>query len=122
MAKTGISFENAGVATIARVEESQIATEFVDLLCARLLEGKDVPSGRRFVLDLSKVTFLGSTGLSVIVVFLKRLRECGGELALAALSEHCMSVLKIMRFTEIIPVYDDVQSALNRGTDTAFRT
>ncbi len=51
--------------------------------------------GVRVTLDLVGMTFIDSTGMSVLVTGLKRLRETGGDLVLQSPSATTMKVLEI---------------------------
>ena len=65
----------------------------------------------RVVLDVSKMTFIDSTGLGVIVGTLKRLREQGGDLILAGPSRSALNVLEITGLSRIIETVETVEPA-----------
>jgi len=52
------------------------------------------------IMDLSEVTFLDSTGLSVLVAGLKRCQSAGGELHLRSPRQNVLRVLEITGLTE----------------------
>lgn len=54
--------------------------------------------------DLAGMTFIDSTGLSVLVRALKRLRERGGDLALANPSPATLRVLEIVGLMEVFEI------------------
>ena len=62
--------------------------------------------------DLSGITFLDSSGLAVFVSALKKTREAGGWLKLAALSEIPGTIFKLTCLDQVIDMYPDVESAL----------
>ncbi|HWC33117.1 MAG TPA: STAS domain-containing protein [Actinomycetota bacterium] len=65
----------------------------------------------QLVVDLSRVEFLDSTGLGVLIGGLKRAREKGGELALAGATEPVRKVLSITGLDKVFPLHDDVDVA-----------
>ena len=54
--------------------------------------------------DLSRLEFVDSTGLSVLITGLKRLRERGGDLALRAPNASTRRVLEITGLTEVFAI------------------
>lgn len=72
----------------------------VDLSSAPLLRARIEEllhlGAQRLVVDLRGVGFMDSSGLSVLVACMKRLREAGGELAIACPN---MSILKVFTVT-----------------------
>lgn len=63
------------------------------------------------VLDLEKVDFLDSVGLSVIIGGYKRLQHQGGHLHLAGARALVRRVLGLTRVDAMIPTYDSVADA-----------
>ena len=55
-----------------------------DELKDRLVDVIDDQGNRRLVVDLRATTFIDATGLSVLVLALKRMQKNGGELVLSA--------------------------------------
>ena len=54
--------------------------------------------------DLSELAFVDSTGLSVLITGLKRLRKQGGEMALRSPTPGTRRVLEITGLTEVFPI------------------
>jgi anti-sigma B factor antagonist len=54
--------------------------------------------------DLSELAFVDSTGLSVLITGLKRLRQQGGDMALRSPTPGTRRVLEITGLTEVFPV------------------
>lgn len=64
-----------------------------------------VADGARMVtVDLSELAFIDSTGLSVLITGLKRLREQGGEMALRSPTPGTRRVLEITGLTEVFAI------------------
>jgi anti-sigma B factor antagonist len=92
------------------------ATGEVDLFTAPILDSEltqVVSDGAAsVVVDLSGVEFLDSTGLSVIVKALKRIREAGGSLSVVVASERVAKVFRITGLDQILPVHPSLAEAL----------
>ncbi|HJV08086.1 MAG TPA: STAS domain-containing protein [Acidimicrobiales bacterium] len=54
--------------------------------------------------DLSELAFVDSTGLSVLITGLKRMRESGGDLALRSPQPSTQRVLEITGLTEVFSI------------------
>jgi anti-sigma B factor antagonist len=66
----------------------------------------------RLVVDLAQVTYTDSSGLGMLVGLLKRLRESGGAMAIAAPVPRVRRVFEITGLTQIFTLCDDVAAAL----------
>jgi anti-sigma B factor antagonist len=66
---------------------------------------------RHVVLDLTGVTFMDSSGLSLLVVSLKRLRDTGGYLCLAHVQNLVRNVLLLSAVDTMLDVYETVEAA-----------
>jgi anti-sigma B factor antagonist len=64
------------------------------------------------VVDLSRVDFLDSTGLSVLVKALKRVREAEGRLDVVVSVERVAKVFRITGLDQLIPLHASVADAL----------
>jgi len=67
---------------------------------------------RWFVIDLSGVIGMSSTGLGILISSHRRLKEKSVPFKLAHLSEKVKSVLQITRLNTIFEVYEDVEEAV----------
>lgn len=63
------------------------------------------------VVDLSRVEFLDSTGLGVLVGALKRLRAVNGTLGLVCAHERLLKIFRITALDRVFVLYDTVESA-----------
>ncbi len=76
------------------------------------LQDRLASSPQRLVVDLSAVSFLGSTGLAVLVECLEDARGRGTELRLVASSREVIRPLEAAGLTELFQTHQDVESAL----------
>jgi anti-sigma B factor antagonist len=89
----------------------------IDVFTAPQLDSElsAVTSGgqHRVVVDLSRVDFLDSTGLAVLVKTLKRVREHdGGSLAVVVTADRVAKVFRLTGLDTLIPLHPTVESAV----------
>lgn len=82
------------------------AAKFHDYL-ANSIEDKKT----NFILDMSGVKFVNSTGIGIIVRGFKTIKEAGGDMKLAGLSTKIKGVLSITKLTSVFSIYDTVSDA-----------
>ena len=76
-----------------------------------LVEG----GAKHVVVDLSRVEFLDSTGLGVLVGALKRLRNVNGTLGLVCAHERLLKIFRITALDRVFALYDSVEAATTAG-------
>jgi anti-sigma B factor antagonist len=72
-----------------------------------------VESGRHLIVDLSAVSFLDSTGLSVLLGTQKTMATTHRSMSLAEPSVFVAKVLRITRVDDAIPVHPNLDTALS---------
>jgi anti-sigma B factor antagonist len=70
---------------------------------------RDAPA---LVLDFSGVDYISSVGLRVLMLAARQTKAQGGRIAIAALQPIVREVFEISRFHLVLPVFDDVTSAV----------
>lgn len=71
---------------------------------------------RRAVLaDLSRVTYIDSSGVASLVESLQTARKGGTGFALAAVSESAMRVLQLARLDKVFTIFPTVEDGLAQG-------
>jgi anti-sigma B factor antagonist len=65
------------------------------------------------VIDLSKVDWMNSTGLGLLISGLTTLRKSGGELKLANVTDKIQSLLTITKLVTVFKTFDTVDEAVN---------
>jgi len=83
------------------------STELHDLLHDLIDQGK-----KKVVIDLSRVDWMNSTGLGLLISGLTTLRKSEGELKLANVTEKIQSLLTITKLVTIFKTYDTVDEAI----------
>ena len=66
---------------------------------------------RRLILDLAKVTFCDSSGLSLFIDLHRRADADGGWLRMAGLPTELRSMLRVTHLDQLFAVYDTVEAA-----------
>jgi len=69
-------------------------------------------SRKAVLIDLQKVTFLGSMGLRSLVAPARAIKSRGGKVVLFGPSEMVENVLKTSGIDSLIPIHHELQSAL----------
>ncbi len=67
------------------------------------------------LLNFSKVDYINSTGIAVIVGLLAKARKSKHQLFACGLSEHYVEIFRITRLVDFMSVFPDEESALSNG-------
>lgn len=71
-----------------------------------------INEGARYVvLDLTRVTFIDSSGFAVLIAVLKRLRASGGDLRLAGAGSAAMAAMRASGLDQVLALYPDTAAA-----------
>ena len=87
----------------------------LDSSCASMLKTKFKELSAKqnnFVLDLSKMDYIDSTGLGAIVSCLKVVSEASGDVKLACLKDKPRMIFEITRAYKIFDIFDDLGAAV----------
>lgn len=101
--------QESGCTVVAVAGEVDVFTAPVldEALSAAVAEGNTC-----IVVDLTRVDFLDSTGLSVLVKALKRIREADGSLHIVVASERVAKVFRLTGLDKIVPLHATLEQAL----------
>ena len=75
------------------------------------IEGKK-PKAKACVVDLSKVSYMDSSGIATLVRAWQTTQKNGGKLRLASLSDSVKDVFELAHVNEIFEVFPSVEEAL----------
>lgn len=64
------------------------------------------------VVDLSRVTYVDSSGLAVLIEGMQNTEEYAGKFALVGLQENVRSIFEIARLDQVFRIFPDVDAAL----------
>jgi anti-sigma B factor antagonist len=76
--------------------------------------------GDRLVLDFSKVDYISSVGLRVLMLAAKKAREQEGTIVVAALQPVVREIFEISRFNLVFQCFATVREALGKVSATAL--
>lgn len=82
----------------------EIGPKLVELVSDAIQEG-----AKTFVIDLSEVRYISSSGIGLLITMLTKMRNVGGEVFLTSPSEHVKKLLIITKLNNIFTVYDSVE-------------
>ena len=81
---------------------------------ARVLESLRADGEREVVVDLSDLTFIDSSGISVLVLAARAAAADEGMLVIASPTPHVQRVFDIVKLAEIVPIEPGLDGALQR--------
>ncbi len=88
-------------------------------LRSELVEALD-DGARRLLVDMSRVEFCDSTGISVLLSAMKRSRDKGGDLEIVAPRPAVTKVLEVTGLDEVFVIHPDLEALpVAAGTGTA---
>lgn len=88
------------------IKTSPIAEKSLEMLLNRY-------ESCNFILNLSKVAYINSAGLGVIILIAKKLEKKGKALKLTNLNNVVKKVITILDAHNIIDIYEDEEEAIN---------
>jgi anti-sigma B factor antagonist len=65
----------------------------------------------KLIVDLSGVSFIDSSGLSVLISAFKLIRSKGGRMLLSGISKNVQTLLELTRLSEIFEMYATTEAA-----------
>lgn len=78
------------------------------------LKGALNQGSQRLLFDLSKMDYISSAGLRVILMAVKELRKKQGKVVLCALTPYVKEIFDVSNFSSIIPITDSVETGLQQ--------
>ncbi|PYL14282.1 MAG: anti-anti-sigma factor [Verrucomicrobia bacterium] len=67
---------------------------------------------KQLIVDLSRVTYIDSSGLAALIEGMQNTEEYGGKFALAGLQETIRTIFEIARLDQVFQIFPDVDTAL----------
>ena len=114
MTATVIEIDQKGPASILRIEGDVTSASEPDLTAAY---GVAVANGGSVVvLDFSKLDYMNSGGIGLLVTLLVRAQRGGGRLVATGLSDHYRQIFELTRLDEAIAIHDDEAAAVAAAT------
>ena len=67
---------------------------------------------RQLIVDLSRVTYIDSSGLAALIAGMQNVEQYGGKFVLAGLQETIRTIFEIARLDQVFQIFPDVDAAL----------
>lgn len=67
----------------------------------------------RLIVDLTKVSYIDSSGLAAFIDALQKTQAYGGTLALAGIHDNVRTIFQISRLDKVFAIFPDVATAAN---------
>ena len=67
----------------------------------------------RILLDLEKLEYISSSGLRILLMFLKKIKAANGRFMLCSLTPEIREIFEISGFINIFDIYADQKAALD---------
>ncbi|WP_030387734.1 STAS domain-containing protein [Streptomyces sp. NRRL S-241] len=83
------------------------SAELRDLLAALPLK-----PGQRLVLDLARMEFCDSSGISALIAARNHAQSAGSDISLAAVPANTLRVLRVVGLDQVFPLHPAVESAI----------
>lgn len=81
----------------------ELGPKLVEVVSDAVEEG-----ARKFVVDLSEVRYISSSGIGLLITMLTKMRNKDGEMYLTAPSDHVKKLLIITKLNNIFTVFDSI--------------
>ncbi|NMB32778.1 MAG: anti-sigma F factor antagonist [Clostridium sp.] len=69
---------------------------------------------RNIIMDFSKVNFMDSSGIGVIIGRHKNIRKLNGKLAITGVNIKIRRIFEMSGLSEVMPFYENLDEAINR--------
>jgi anti-sigma B factor antagonist len=105
-----ITITNPGEKTVLSINgriDTSTATELEQAINKEIGLGK-----RQILLDFSRVSYISSSGLRVLLATAKKLKNPGDKFGICSLSPEVLKVLRLAGFTSIFSIYSSEGEAL----------
>ncbi|MGI8821538.1 MAG: STAS domain-containing protein [Chthoniobacterales bacterium] len=79
---------------------------------ATSLRGMTEKKPQQLVVDLSRVSYIDSSGLAVLIEGMQMVNAYGGKFSLAGLQEGVKPIFEIARLDQVFRIFPDVDAAL----------
>lgn len=106
-----IAYHTAGAVQVASLDGQLNSHNAVDAESELLAR---VAPGARVLLDFTRLDYISSAGLRVVLLLAKRLKQADGRLVLCGMQPHVREVFDISGFLAILDVAPDRDDALVR--------
>ena len=112
MADTLSVFENIQDVIVIRIPGQDLTHLTGESIHDQMPSDQNSAKPSKVVLDLSNLTFIGSIGLTVLVILLKRIKTAGGHLLISGLTGQCRNVMTVTRLDMAFEFCEDIDQGV----------
>jgi len=99
--------------TVVVFQQSQILDAMtIERMSGSLKELLDSQEGGNFVLDFSKVTYMSSSALGMLIGLQRRAAQKGAQLRLSGIHDDIMEVFRITKLDTVFDIYKKASAAI----------
>lgn len=109
-----LNIEKRGGVLLARIDEIQVGADVADELRSRI-QAELPTTGAQLAVDLTKVDFMDSSGLGVLVSLLKAVRPAG-DMVLFGMRPSVAEILRLTHLDSVFTCEKEEAAALARCT------
>jgi len=114
MAKANLVIQAIREVTVVNFEDSSILdTLQIETIGEALYDLVDNRNKKKIILDFSKVRFLSSSALGMLITLRKKSTAIKGQLAICAMRDDLRRVFTISRLDKLFDFYENEERALN---------
>jgi anti-sigma B factor antagonist len=114
MTATVIELDQQGPAAILHISGDITSASEADLMAAYALATENGASA--VILDFSRLEYMNSGGIGLLVTLLVRAQRSGGRLVAVGLSDHYRQIFELTRLDEAIQIVEDEDAAVLAAT------
>lgn len=114
MSATVIELDQEGPRAILRIQGDITSGSEADLMAAYGLAAAN--GATVVILDFSKLDYMNSGGIGLLVTLLVRAQRSGGRLVATGLSDHYRQIFELTRLDEAIEIHENEAAAVAAAT------
>jgi anti-sigma B factor antagonist len=114
MTATMIELDQEGPSAILRIQGDITSGSEADLMAAYGLAAAN--GATVVILDFSKLDYMNSGGIGLLVTLLVRAQRSGGRLVATGLSDHYRQIFELTRLDEAIEIHENEAAAVAAAT------
>lgn len=83
-----------------------------DVMLVEQIDGQCKQGKAHFIIDLSALTYMNSTGINLLVKCIKRLNDCQARVVFTSAPDHILELLNIIQLNSIIHISPSIEEGI----------
>jgi anti-sigma B factor antagonist len=100
------------IKVISFAQGQMLSAASIDQASAGLKDLVDQSDAKQFVVDFSRISYLSSSALGMLISLQKRILQAGGDLKLCGIGPDIMEVFTITKLDTVFDIYKDIPAAV----------